>query len=344
LDEADTLEMQALLARELALLRMWQLYNPQGWALWQASKSVGTGVPLGGFKLSTAMVSIAAQTKEACRLYAGLRAISRGAPLMPNEVRWPLRRLARALRRLPRFCRDIADVVVTYDHHGRRSALRSTRRKVAKHSRRAKLSSLFRVGHHYLELMGWRNYRSAIRSPLRFLRSWLWRIRAAQKLGPDRVEPLTRLAVHIRRSLMLRRHDSAGIRLRGRKQSLLSGGRMLIMALQRASEVAANRLAAEAVGSVEPVLSGIIRTQGDDEALRRLRRGELLGIVEDLRARYPPRQRWPVWWASAVEAQASPPLWLQAAELAEWGESHEGRFRLDRTKRGRGGLADLGRG
>ncbi|CAK0898313.1 unnamed protein product [Prorocentrum cordatum] len=102
-------------------------------------------------------------------------------------------------------------------------------------------------------------------------------------------------------------------------------------AARRAEEAAADRAAAEAVGSIMPVAAGLVLLHGSDTDRRRLGRGELPGLLEDCRAEQAPQRRWTTWWTSVVKMKLRPPLYIRLAELADWAASEEGKARLPRN-------------
>lgn len=121
----------------------------------------------------------------------------------------------------------------------------------------------------------------------------------------------------------------------GRRKRSQSPVKLLLTgwtAARRAEEARADRVAAEAVGSIMPVAAGLVLLHGSDTDRRRLGRGELPGLLEDCRAEQAPRRRWATWWTSVVKMKLRPPLYIRLAELADWAASDEGRSRLPRSR------------
>ncbi|CAJ1450725.1 unnamed protein product [Effrenium voratum] len=90
--------------------------------------------------------------------------------------------------------------------------------------------------------------------------------------------------------------------------------------LSRGATMQADREAAEAIGGIDPVAGGLVLIHGTASQHRRLRRGELTGLIEDSQADFPTRRRWPFWFNAFVKAQMEPELVLRLAELADWAD------------------------
>merc|ERR1712137_365540 len=103
-------------------------------------------------------------------------------------------------------------------------------------------------------------------------------------------------------------------------QALLMG----FMGLRRAAEMAADRAAARALGDIRPVAEGLLYLHGNEVDMRRLKRDEIDGLIDDaLLDTFP--HRWSFWWSSTIQMKRLPPLHLRIAELATWAKSDEGK-------------------
>jgi len=103
-----------------------------------------------------------------------------------------------------------------------------------------------------------------------------------------------------------------------RWEPALRSAAAVIMALSRRAELAADLMAAEVLGSAEPVVKGLVLLHGTATERRRLGRGDVHGLMEDASADLSSRRRWYIWWASAIKARARPPLEVRIAALATW--------------------------
>ena len=111
---------------------------------------------------------------------------------------------------------------------------------------------------------------------------------------------------------------------------------LLTLAVKRASELAADRAAARAMGGVEPVVAGLVRLHGSAEQILRVEQGDVRGLIDEARALLAARSgllRWEVGFAALVEGRADPPLLLRVADLASWAESDESGLRWRRRWR-----------
>lgn len=323
LEAASSAELGALLAREVALLKMLYLHVPELWVLLRglrprgkarASRPSRRGAGAGAALPAAAL----RQLLELCRAHRGLRLLAARAGALPRELRAPAEDLADKLL-LPRLPGDAADVAALYAEEGAWPAAQQAARVAARLDERWQLRRLVRIAQLAEEV---HPQSSADAFSAAEARTTLKRI---YWIGPERVERVlgafAALARRLRRPF--RRRASAA--------AAWPSGRALLLgaaAGQRLAELEADRRAAEVLGDYKPVVAGLVRLLGTPADLRRLTRGELLGIIEDAKAEHVDRRRWMVWWTSAVGAQLRPPLQLRVAELAEWAEGEEGRRRL----------------
>ncbi|OLP92838.1 Metacaspase-1 [Symbiodinium microadriaticum] len=77
-----------------------------------------------------------------------------------------------------------------------------------------------------------------------------------------------------------------------------------------------------AMGSIDSVAGGLVLLHGTPMEQRRLKRGDIRGLLEDAQLDLPVRRRWPHWLKAFIKAGLQPALRLRLAELADW-ESKE---------------------
>jgi len=248
-----------------------------------------------------------AQLVQLCRAHEGLRWLATQVPELPPEMQDPSQDLLNRLL-LPRPLSDVTEVATVRSDQGDLSALKTAVARAKELEEEVDLRRLVRVDG-LMKEAGLAKPNDVL-SPAR-ARAISGRI---QWLGPDRTETLLRVMAVVRRPWRLfkrplRRRRTAQARVRlPPMQALLVG----FMAVHRMLDLAADRMAAEAVGGIEPVVAGLVRLHGSPAERRRLRRGELRGLIEDAKADQLPR-RWAAWWTSFVGAWRTPPLQLQTA-------------------------------
>jgi len=105
---------------------------------------------------------------------------------------------------------------------------------------------------------------------------------------------------------------------------------LLMLSAVRSTELAADRAAAEALGSIEPVVAALARLHGNEADRRRIARGDVHGFIDGACEALAARGgllRWEMWWISVVQGLRDPPLVLRVADLAAWAElGEEGRL------------------
>eukprot|EP00971_Amphidinium_carterae_P020163 397230-Amphidinium_carterae.1 len=96
------------------------------------------------------------------------------------------------------------------------------------------------------------------------------------------------------------------------------------MLWRRSAELAADRVAAQVFGGIAPVAGGLTWRYGTEEEKRRVRRGEVMGLIEDAQIQYSPGHRGYARFEAFVDADSVPSLRLRLAELADWAQTEDG--------------------
>ncbi|CAE8601496.1 unnamed protein product [Polarella glacialis] len=323
LARASSKELFALLLREVALLRMHSLQLPEVWAWWEAAKPLPVKVrgvvrkahsktksPSSG-SAEAILQTVLAQLGELCRLHHGLQVVAAGLHQLPKELSAPLLRVTGQVRLRQKLLGDAADVVAVRADEGNSAAMREAAVHAAEFAERRELKSVFRTMQLFDEV-GMGKPKSSLKENVKGGRQFM---DFMYKVGPHRVEGLMTGVATVRRPQRLVRNRQSKKKLPYR--ALLTA----FASLRRAVELAADRQAAEAAGGIEPVVGGLILLYGTPSEQRRLKRGDVAGLIEDAHVDFPPNRRWAYWWQNTVKAKLRPTLQLRIAELADWAES-----------------------
>jgi len=323
LEAAGSAELGALLAREVALLQMLHVRVPELWLVLRGLQPKPKARPgrssarrrarrAGGLAATTLR-----QFVELCRVHRGLRLLAAQLDQLPQEARGPVQDVSSQIL-LPRVLGDAADMIAMYDEQGSWPAAKASTRVVMDLEERVQFRRLRRISQRWDEV-------HPLSSAEAFSPSQAGStLRRIYRIGPERVERVLGAMAVMRRPWRLFHKASSSATPWPSVHAVLVGA----TAAQRFAELAADRLAAEVVGDHRPVVAGLVRLHGTPTDLRRLERGELLGIIDDAQCEHLARRRWAVWWTSAVGASPQPPLQLRIAELANWAASEDGRRRL----------------
>jgi len=332
LDVAKPVELAALLAREVALLKNYRLHVPGRWAVLQSlqlkPQLVRRKAAVGGSWLEGAAQATSGQLVQLCRVHHGVSLMDAHAGALPQELASAWRGASNIYRRaLPPLLAGVADVVAVHHDGSWWPALMSSAVKLQSFARQKQFGTLWRI----TKLCGEVSPGAGVDLSRRAMNNNIKSLRLTYKVGPERIERLLAFAAHAK-------HPGRWFQKLAKKApnraALLAAAvpwRSLLMAsaaVRRAAELAADRSAAHAVGDFRPVVAGLVLIHGTAEERRRLQRGDLAGLVEDARAEEVPAKRWGTWLTSAIEARPLPPLRLRIAELAAWAESAEGRRQL----------------
>lgn len=331
----------ALLAREVALVKMLRVHVPGLWALRQALTPasvpsqpavVGTAGAqwslLGEGVLAESAQGLSRQLVQLCRAHRGVGLIDDLADELPQELAWAWGTASSTYRHaVPPWLGHLADFIAVAHDGTPQEALLAAAGKARVAAEEAHLGTLLRIGKLCKEVAPKQGWDLSPRGLLRGAR----RLRWTYQVGPDLVENLLSLASRARQPQTWFRAapKRRAVRRRGFLAALPWRSALLAAAtVRRIAELAADREAACAVGSPEPVIAGLVLLHGSPEERRRLARGELQGLLADARAEEARSQRWRTWWTSAVQVRWRPPLRLRVAELAAWAEGAEGRRQL----------------
>jgi len=303
-------ELEALLAREVALISMFHPPVPEVWAVKTAvlpkprAQSQRRKKREGDANGPDKVVALACkELAELCRAHFGLGLLSQHAGQLPAQLRGPAAGLAARLR-LPWPLSDVVDAVGMKLESGSFSGpIKLALGRARELERELQLRRYVLGGAPPVEA-SWKKLRA---------------FEPSSAGGRGQQSSLTDVK---RLALGRRKRRQSPVKL------LLAGW----AAARRAEEAAADRAAAEAVGSIMPVAAGLVLLHGSDTDRRRLGRGELPGLLEDCRAEQAPQRRWTTWWTSVVKMKLRPPLYIRLAELADWAASEEGKARLPRSR------------
>lgn len=154
-------------------------------------------------------------------------------------------------------------------------------------------------------------------------------MRLTSALGPQRVEGLLGFMVALNRkfSAVFRPAAKQGTRFSSASLSLHLGYSGML-AIRRTAELKADRLAAQAMKSINMVAAGLVLIHGTPAEKRRLARGELDGLLDDAALDIPPSAFWATWLRSVIDNRRRPPLNVRLAALKSWATSAEGQSEL----------------
>lgn len=340
--EASSAELKALLLRQVALIKMLHLYIPTGWMAWQA---VQPKPPTQASQLRPASLGLqqkkrtevegdfskaarsfthwaVAQFLEICRVMTGVRILVSKVERMPPILKESV--MAIGDRLSPHWMlSDSADVISAYTE-GNGPAIDAAIAKSKSIAIRWKLPEMRRCF-----LMADEAHLIP-NDPIEPVKMWK-DLQMCYKIGFHRISRGLEFIVHARRSLLAMRNPLKLIRKpppAPRIQIPTPRDLILVyMAARRQAELLADKIAAKAMASdsrvetaIESVLAGLIRVEGTPADLRRLRRGDLKGLIDDARIEMAGRYRWGIWVESSLNGRHKPSLQLRIAELAEWAE------------------------
>lgn len=301
-------ELKALFARELAHIAMGHWHVPRAWTLLQASgvhRSVKTAWKHVPPEIERHIGQGWSQLQELCRAHAAITLAVTRVRLPPEVVD----SLPKVGSHWLHWEAEYGDIITEVCELLEAPTSASVRAQT--------LWMLSRRLHVRLNKVQHRNHGSSVQTDTSFASSLVRALQGASRLHSPRGQGLLKSLSH-------------GLSGLAHRPVLL-----LALAVKRTAELAADRVASEALGGIELVVAGLVRLHGSEEERQRLDRGDLQGIISGACAALSARGgllRWELWWESLIAGPAEPPLILRMADLTAWAELGE-RGRLEPWRR-----------
>ncbi|CAE7201842.1 MCA1 [Symbiodinium natans] len=294
--KASQPQLLALLLREVALLQMRVPPLPQLWAVLAAikGKAKTRRAPTHSKTHRTFSQLQRARIQELCRVHRGLSEVQARHDQLPLPLQAPVTEAARHLL-LPGVLGDCVNVVGTYADRGVVAAVQEAGSDVADYIEDFQLLRLVRIARLNVDVFG-KPKRKPLTKTIHETRVNLQRV---YSIGPKRVEGLLKAASKVR-------HPTRVLRQRRRPKLPFFEIWTACTAMNRAATLLADHQAAKAMGSIDHVAGGLVLLHGTPLEQRRLRRGDIRGLLEDAQSDLPVRRRWPHWLGAFIKAGLQP--------------------------------------